>query len=83
VTTIEGATKIASVDANSSAAPTTEHEVLVERLQRRFAAVPSAHVRMIVDEVAQRLENARITQYLPVLIERMARDELTRQETSR
>lgn len=82
MTTIDDISHASTTGVEARAPSTSDHEAIVERLEGRFPAVPSARVRMVVDEAAQRLANARITQYLPVLIERMSRDELTRQETS-
>ena len=70
-------------EAGGSAPPApTELEAIVERLQRRFPNAPEERVREAVVDASRRLTDARVTQYLPVLIERMARDELTRQETN-
>jgi hypothetical protein len=83
VTTIEGTARSAPADADPPATSTIDYEALVERLQRRFPTIEVSRIRTTVDAAARQLAHARVTQYLPVLIERMGRDELTRQETSR
>jgi hypothetical protein len=54
-------------------------ENLVTRLTERFPSVDAAHIRLVVEEEAQRLEHNPVRQYVPSLIEHAA-DERLRQE---
>jgi hypothetical protein len=77
--TITGALTIAAVTAPHPATIDTAAALqIVKRLQERFPSTPAASIHLAVDRAASRLAGARVTQYLPVLIERMARDELAR-----
>lgn len=44
----------------------------VDRLQQRYPTAPRTLVRQCVDDAFDRLRNARVTLYLPILIERSA-----------
>ncbi|MGZ4665004.1 MAG: three-helix bundle dimerization domain-containing protein [Frankiaceae bacterium] len=49
-----------------------------ERLTRDFASVPVPVIEEVVRRWVRSLADARVTQYLPILIERASRDELSR-----
>jgi hypothetical protein len=47
-----------------------------DRLQARFSERNPTEVTTVVDKVARRFATARIRDYVPVLVERISRDEL-------
>ncbi|HEV2635676.1 MAG TPA: hypothetical protein VGX23_11055 [Actinocrinis sp.] len=47
-----------------------------ERLRRKFSERSPAEVDGVVDQVARRFGQARIREYVPILVERVSRDEL-------
>jgi hypothetical protein len=49
-----------------------------QRLSERFPAVPEQRVRGAVMDSANHLDDARIRQFIPVLVEKDARDRLER-----
>lgn len=50
-----------------------------DRLQNRFAALSPREVGAVVHEVADGFSDAKIRDYLPVLVEHIARERLARQ----
>jgi hypothetical protein len=54
-----------------------------DRLQRRFSARSPAEVSGVVDKVTRRFTTARIRDYIPVLVERISRDELNHRFATR
>jgi hypothetical protein len=80
VSTVDDLTRVAPSVGDHARAATADCESVVARLQRRFPAVPPARVRATVHDAVHRLADSRISLFLPVLIERIARDELTRRE---
>ncbi len=54
-----------------------------ERLQARFSERSRADVAGIVDRAAKRFSGARIREYIPLLVERISRDELNHRSTAR
>ena len=50
---------------------------LPERLIRDFVGVPPPLVKEVVQRWVRSFEGARVTVYLPILIERASRDELS------
>jgi hypothetical protein len=49
---------------------------VADRLQQRFPEVAPDAVRATVEQAYRQLENSRIRDYVPVLVERQARDVL-------
>lgn len=49
-----------------------------ERLSARFTGRSPAEVARVVDDVARGFSTARVRDYIPVLVERISRDELSR-----
>jgi len=49
---------------------------LRKRLQMRFGDRTSADVSSVVDRATRRFTTARIREYVPLLVERISRDEL-------
>jgi hypothetical protein len=56
--------------------------LLVDRLQQRFPHVPPPAIRDIVDRACRGFAGARIRDFVPVLVEREALDELRSQGRS-
>lgn len=54
-----------------------ELATVAERLRRRFPTLPDGLVTSTVADVARGYRDARIRSYLPLLVEREARDLLT------
>lgn len=54
-----------------------------DRLHTRFSERNPDEVSGVVDKVAQRFAGARIRDYVPVLVERISRDELNHRATTR
>jgi hypothetical protein len=48
-----------------------------ERLRSRFTDRNPAEVTGVVDKVARRFTTARVREYIPLLVERISRDELS------
>ena len=68
----------ATVHAAPSA-PTREHEALIhviDRLRRRFPDVHADEIRRIVHSIHTDFEHSRIRDFIPILVERLARDKL-------
>jgi hypothetical protein len=53
-------------------------EEVVERLVARFPDVPEVRVRRAVTAAHQQFENRPVRDFVPVFVERTARDELSR-----
>lgn len=49
---------------------------VVERLLKRFPTMPAQRVTNVVDSISATFREARIRDYIPILIEREARDHL-------
>jgi hypothetical protein len=66
------------VTTNSAAQNHEEQAVgrLRKRLQARFSERAPADVSSVVDRVTRRFATARIRDYIPLLVERISRDEL-------
>jgi len=47
-----------------------------DRMQKRFSERSPAEVRAVVARVTRRFAQARIREYIPLLVERISRDEL-------
>jgi hypothetical protein len=54
-----------------------------DRLQARFSERNPAEVTGVVETVARRFTTARIRDYIPVLVERISRDELNHRFAAR
>ena len=53
-----------------------------ERLQKKFVDRGPAEVTSVVDRIARRFGQARIRDYVPILVERISRDELSHRAAS-
>lgn len=51
-------------------------ESVVERLSERFADSPRTRIERIVDELTDKYEDSKVRDYVPVLIEREAKQKL-------
>jgi hypothetical protein len=54
-----------------------------DRLRTRFSERSPAEVAGVVEKVTQRFATARIRDYVPVLVERISRDELSHRAATR
>lgn len=54
-----------------------------DRLHTRFSERSPAEVSGVVDKVTQRFTAARIRDYVPILVERISRDELSHRAATR
>jgi hypothetical protein len=54
-----------------------------DRMQRKFSERSPAEVRGVVDRVARRFAHARIRDFVPLLVERISRDELAHRVMAR
>jgi len=54
-----------------------------DRLHSRFSERSPAEVSGVVDKVTQCFATARVRDYIPVLVERISRDELSHRATTR
>ncbi len=53
-------------------------EAVTARLVRQFPELPERDVRVVVAAAARRLEDARVRQFVPLLVERAARADCRR-----
>lgn len=49
-----------------------------DRLRTRYAGRSPAEVSLVVDQVTERFTTARVRDFVPVLVEHISRDELSR-----
>jgi hypothetical protein len=64
---------------STTAQPSQEDQAITrvgDRMQKRFSERSPAEVRAVVAQVAGRFTQARIREYIPLLVERISRDEL-------
>ena len=72
----------ATVHAAPSAS-TREHAALphiTDRLRRRFPDVHADEIRRLVHSIHSEFEHSRIRDFIPILVERLARDKLERNQ---
>lgn len=53
-------------------------EVIVERLRRRHPELNLTEIRTVVDDAAKAFEGVRLQHFVPLLVEKTARDECRR-----
>lgn len=58
-------------------APELDGTAVTDRLHARYPEVPRARVAAAVDRAAEQLSDARVDSFLPILVERLARRDLT------
>ncbi|WP_127476167.1 three-helix bundle dimerization domain-containing protein [Microbacterium sulfonylureivorans] len=56
-------------------------DAVVQRLTERFPSVPPDRVAAIVDEELHRFDGAKVTEFVPVLVEHEAHEVLRREAT--
>ncbi len=64
-----------------SAEPPTGYadlEVVVDRLRRQHPDIDVTEIRIVVDDAAKAFEGARLQHFVPLLVEKIARDECRR-----
>jgi hypothetical protein len=65
----------------SANADHTPIDAVIQRLTERFPAVPPERVAAVVDEELHRFDGAKVTDFIPVLVEHEAHDVLRREAT--
>jgi hypothetical protein len=73
---------VAGWSSDARSAERQHLEAVTARLVRQFPELPERDVRAVVAAGAQRLEDARVRQFVPLLVERAARADFRRRQVS-
>jgi hypothetical protein len=68
-TTIEGDVELAVAD---------EYDVIVERLESLYPSLDVIAIKVAVTDATRQFEHARLKMFVPLLVEKIARDECRR-----
>jgi hypothetical protein len=56
---------------------------VVKRLKKKYPDTPGKHIEQIVDDNYKKLQNAKLRDYIPVLVEHGAKSEIVKEKHKR